>query len=335
MKKVLFATTALIATAGVASAQGVSLSGSAEMGITGGDVLNGAMTAVATNEVQFSQNVDVTFTLSGTTDNGLTFGASVDLDEAAGIAGPETNHGGATVFISGNFGTLTMGDTDGAVDWALSDANTAGSPGSINDAETGHAGYNGSFGDPMGSDGQILRYDYSFGNFGFAVSHQQSANPVTGVVPLNPNSGSTAVGVRYSMAAAGADVALGLGYSTTDFGTATDQEILGLSVAATFGGGFSATAGYVQWTDVAGAPGVDIDHSYIGLGYSFDAISLHANYGMMDSNVANADVSGFGFAAGYDLGGGASILLGYGSSNRDNPALLDNDVWSLGLSMSF
>ena len=36
MKNVLFATTALIATAGIASAE-VSLSGSAEMGIIGGD----------------------------------------------------------------------------------------------------------------------------------------------------------------------------------------------------------------------------------------------------------------------------------------------------------
>ena len=37
MKKVLFATTALVASAGIASAQGIALSGMAEMGVVGGD----------------------------------------------------------------------------------------------------------------------------------------------------------------------------------------------------------------------------------------------------------------------------------------------------------
>ena len=62
MKKVLFATTALIASAGIASAQGVALSGSAEMGIIGGD---------GDFETQFWNDVDVRFTMSGETDNGL------------------------------------------------------------------------------------------------------------------------------------------------------------------------------------------------------------------------------------------------------------------------
>ena len=39
MKKVLFATTALVASAGIASAQGVELSGHAEMGIIGGSAI--------------------------------------------------------------------------------------------------------------------------------------------------------------------------------------------------------------------------------------------------------------------------------------------------------
>ncbi|MCP3969641.1 MAG: porin, partial [Rhodobacteraceae bacterium] len=54
MKKVLLATTALVASAGIASAQGVALSGSAEMGIIGGTGM----------EVQFHSDIDVTFTLS-------------------------------------------------------------------------------------------------------------------------------------------------------------------------------------------------------------------------------------------------------------------------------
>ncbi|NJS38490.1 MAG: porin [Rhodobacteraceae bacterium] len=55
------------------------------------------------------------FTLSGETDGGLSFGASFRADNAAGA-----NAGTAgSVFISGGFGTLSMGDVDGAANAAL------------------------------------------------------------------------------------------------------------------------------------------------------------------------------------------------------------------------
>ncbi|MEO1580050.1 MAG: porin, partial [Pseudomonadota bacterium] len=72
MKKVLLASTALVVSAGIAAAD-VSLSGSAELGIFDDDT-----------ETQFHTDIDVTFTMSGETDGGLTFGASIDLDESDG-----------------------------------------------------------------------------------------------------------------------------------------------------------------------------------------------------------------------------------------------------------
>ena len=120
MKKVLLASTALVVTSGAAVAE-VGLSGYAEMGIVGG---GGAM------ETQFHHDIDVTFTLSGETDSGLSFGATIDLDEVGddtGCAGIGAQPSNTTcveehsVFISGSFGTLTMGDTDGAFDWALTE----------------------------------------------------------------------------------------------------------------------------------------------------------------------------------------------------------------------
>jgi outer membrane protein OmpU len=350
MKKVLFATTALVATAGVAAAE-VSISGYAEMGLVGGDMM----------ETQFHQDIDVTFSLSGTTDNGLTFGASVDLDEAAcdsiattttiadadaganatdlstelsaastsacteGAMGNVFDDGGVAIFISGNFGTLTMGDTDGALDWALTEAGNIGNPGSIADNETGHGGYLGSYGDGS-SDGQVLRYDYSFGDFAFAISMEQDTvgGAGNGVVDAGDTNGNMALGLRYSTSAGGVDLSLGLGYQSTDFGTANDQTIIGASVVASFAGGFSAGIQYSDWSDVAGVAGADNSHLGIGIGYSMDAISLHANYGEYDSGA-----SGFGLAAAYDLGGGAGLHLGYGST--DGGA----DTWSFGLAMSF
>ena len=90
MKKLLIATTALVATAGMAAAD-VTLSGYAEMGIKD----NGEDTV-------FHHDLDVKFSLTGETDGGLTFGATIDLDEVADGIGSE--NGPHSVFISGNFG---------------------------------------------------------------------------------------------------------------------------------------------------------------------------------------------------------------------------------------
>src|SRR6056297_3279247 len=121
----IFATTALVATAGVASAD-IALSGAAQMGIQGGSGFTGA--DANQNTTQFVQDIDITFTMSGTADNGLTFGAAIDLDENAG-----------------GVGTLTMGDTDGAFDWALQEVDYNGAA-SINDDHTVHAGFSGNAG---------------------------------------------------------------------------------------------------------------------------------------------------------------------------------------------
>ncbi|WP_298262238.1 porin, partial [uncultured Litoreibacter sp.] len=83
MKKILIASTALVSTAGIAAAD-VALSGRAEMGIF---QQNTAFSGGAVgSDMQFFTDIDVTFTMSGETDNGLTFGASVDLDEGGAIS---------------------------------------------------------------------------------------------------------------------------------------------------------------------------------------------------------------------------------------------------------
>ena len=73
--------------------------------------------ATDTSNTQFHTDVEVTFSMSGETDNGLSFGGSVQLDEA-GAADP-ADDGGSAFFVSGAFGTLTVGDTDGALDFAM------------------------------------------------------------------------------------------------------------------------------------------------------------------------------------------------------------------------
>jgi outer membrane protein OmpU len=353
MKKVLFATTALVATAGVASAD-VSLSGSAEMGINGG----------SSTTTEFFQDLDVTFTMSGTADNGLTFGAAVDLDESncdtsgggctPGAFAPNDD-GGTAIFISGDFGTLTMGDTDGALDWALTEVNI-GSPGSIDDSETGHAGYNGNSALDGHYDGQVLRYDYSFGDFGVALSVEADDDTTAmgsafnlGVTQAAGVTGDPVwgVGANYSGMFAGGSFGVGIGYQFTNDGdqsavTTTGVSVWGISGSVELDSGFAAAANYSA-IEIDGANNDGV-HMGIGASYTFDAISVHANYGEFDwdPGALSADSDGFGLAAAYDFGGGLSAHLAYGYSditavNATAPAatLGDSNTWSFGLSMSF
>lgn len=303
MKKVLFATTALVATAGVAAAE-VSLSGSAEIGIVDGS----GMPAM-----QFHHDLDVKFTLSGETDNGLTFGATIDLDEigddshddgggdgiSSGGTGAVEEH---SVFVSGNFGTVTMGDTDGAFDWALTEV---GIGSAIADDHTTHAGFNGNSGLDGATDGQILRYDNTFGDFGVAIS-----------VELDDTNAAAAgdtwgIGLKYSAALGGVDLGIGLGYQDNDVNNVT-----GISLDAQFAGGFRAILNYSDYDTTA-------DHTGIGVGYSSGPLTVSANYGEFDGGA-----DGFGVAVNYDLGGMA-VQFGYGDDSTGF------DQWSLGLAMSF
>jgi outer membrane protein OmpU len=345
MKKVLFATSALVASTGFAAAD-VSISGYAEMGIVGGS--DGAVT-------QFHQDIDVTFSMSGTTDNGLTFGAAVDLDEAAvdsctstsqiddgsGAAdsytvtatdsisvetttactedamGDAGEHGGVAVFISGAMGTLTLGDTDGGFDWGMSEVPTGS--GSIADNETGHSGFNGNSGLDGLNDGQILRYNHSVGALGFAVSIELDDATATDDTVVG-------LGLRYSMG----DLGIGFGYQTSD-----NYDIAGVSLSYSMGD----LALGLNYSSLSkdGDPD-DQNHMGIGMSYTMDAITIGMNYGSYENHGhdAGADRTGFGLSAGYDLGGGASILLGYETTtDHEDGAAYENSTWSLGLAMSF
>ncbi len=354
MKKVLFATTALVATAGVASAD-IALSGSAEMGVRGGSGVTS----------QFHQDIDVTFTLSGTADNGLTFGTAIDIDEsntagnASPFAGP--NDGGVAVFISGDFGTLTLGDTDGALDWAMQEVNYNGG-GSLGDDETAHSGFSGNAWLDGHYDGQILRYDYSFGDFSVALSVEQDDDVVGSGIAFNiPNAlGSNAavtgdpiwaIGAKYSGMFAGGSFGVGIGYQSTEDGLdnlagSQGVDVTGLSANIALDSGFSAAINY-SMVSISGVANSDGTHMGLGVAYTMDALTIGANIGHFDweAGAFDADSEGHGIAVSYDFGGGLSAHLGYGHSDTtalNNSAagqtaatLGTSNSWSFGLAMSF
>ena len=352
MKNLLLASTALIGFAGVAAAE-VVIEGSAEMGVTGGDL----------KETQFHNSYNINFKMSGETDTGLSFGATYRLD-ADGSSEENQNPAGdnGTVFPSGAFGKLTLGDTDGALDWAMTETAMGTA---ITDEGTTHVGYNGnSTGDGLNDD-QVLRYEYAFGDFGVALSVEQddgnfSANGVTtpdtiGGTILNPviipgtttpgeSSGEgdpiIALGGKYAAEMSGVALAFGLGYQTGedrfDAGAGLvgyeKFEAYGVSAKAAMDNGFSIVLNYSTF-DYDDSDAGDYDHMGVGLGYEMGALLLHANYGKYDIDGGD-DVDGYGLIANYDLGGGAILAAGY-ASDVDAGEDGDQNQFSLGMSLSF
>ena len=129
MKQILLASTALVAFAGAAAAE-VAISGSGRMGmvydksIFNDDIVivNGDAKRTSDAGFRFDSRVRVAFTLTQETDSGVTFGASVRADNAS-----DGNKGKAgSVFMSGAFGKLSMGDVDGAAESAVGNLSGVG-----------------------------------------------------------------------------------------------------------------------------------------------------------------------------------------------------------------
>lgn len=302
MKKILLATSMLVGTAGFASAE-VTLSGDARMGIV--DAGAGSAT--------FSSRARVTFTLAGETDGGLSFGASFRADNAntnkvtsaeptpacltaaAAITDPvdrqvatincyvANTQGGAvigdagSVFISGAFGKLTMGDVDGAAQQAT------GHVGGVGYTGLGDLNESTFIGAGSGATDPTALYEYSAGAF---TGYASIANPVTGADDI------IALGAKYTTDA----FTVGLGYE--DNGTTTHTVLKGSATLS----GISLQALYGK---ASGA--VDGTQYAISAGYTVDAIGVTAFY-TDDSKIGGAKAYGLG--ASYDLGGNASIVGG-------------------------
>jgi hypothetical protein len=123
MRKILLTTTALVAVGGVSAASALDISGSYtfDYNDTSDTNVSGATASQNTNVsgTQFGSDAAIDFSGSTTADNGLTFGGLIR------IATDQTNDNTATqtvavedqgIYVSGDFGYVMMGATDGVVD---------------------------------------------------------------------------------------------------------------------------------------------------------------------------------------------------------------------------
>lgn len=305
MKKVLLASTALVLSAGVAAAE-VTVGGDGRMGIVNN--------FDADNTLGFTSRIRIAFTASGETDGGLAFGGSIRADNASG-----GNAGTAgSVFISGDFGRLSMGDVAGAPEAAVGDVSGVGLTGLGDRNEMTYLSNSNA------TARSAMRYDYTFGDFGVHVS---ADNPVAypNTASIRTENETYGVAVTYS----GDLFSAGLGYetrdgerpSTGDFAVSGDHIIGGVSVE--FAG--ATIKGIYGMADLDGLD--EFDQYGISVDYGFDATTLTAFYTGGDEELKN---EAFGLGVSYDLGGGASVKAGYVQDET-----IDEDAFDFGVSMSF
>lgn len=293
MKKILLATTVLALTAGVASAE-VAVSGSARMG-----VINDGTDSF------FSSRVRIVFAGSGTTDGGLSFGAETRADQVSGNDAANgsggTTNGDSTVFVSGSFGTLTMGDVaGGAADKQVGHVSGVGytNLGDINEI------------DFLGGDATAARYDYTSGALSVSV----------GIGQISGSNDAASVAVKYAPGA----YSVALGYSTIDAATGDTQvDLLG---SATFGAA-TVKARVADRADADTATAVSLDYVFGATTLTgFAMQNVGDGFAIADFAANAVDVYGVGVA--YDLGGGAAIKAGAADNGTDT-------IYDAGITLSF
>jgi outer membrane protein OmpU len=326
MKKVLLASTALVLSAGVAAAD-MTLSGDGRMGVR---QLYGA------DNVGFTSRFRAIFTGSGETDGGLAFGGTIRADNAGGISFENLNGdneitpneifagGGAagvagSVFISGDFGTLTMGDVAGAAEAAVGDVAFTSLTGL---GDYNEAIYLSNF---SSAARPAARYDYSFGDFGVHVGANNPVNNLTGETQDTWSVAGTYAGDLFQ-AGLGFEQSGGEGSITGD----TDHWIGGVTVTV------SGIAFEVAYGSASGD--VEGEQWAVSGSYTWDATTVSAFWSDrsdMELNGAQTSQSyeAWGIGASYDLGGGAAVRGGY--ADRSNGPGDDGESFDFGVVMTF
>jgi outer membrane protein OmpU len=317
MKKILIATTALVATAGIASA---------EIKISGGGLAGLIYNSETDESVKLRTEALVTIDASGETDGGLQFGFNTNyiVGDNGSVANDDTS-----LYISGAFGKLSFGAVGEADEVAgLGDIGLDG----LGVDDVAEALVGDELGDTV-SDGEGGKVDL-FGSLGHNVNYTIATGPMTFSISGQLVSGSFdednnesyAAGVKYSFG----DAYVGLGYAnhTNEFGsvviTSAEADVVSLFAGGTFGA-FKVAALYSQADikitatedgDSLPSESASADPKAYGLKVDYkidDALTVSFGYGKVDADGYGADQESFGVGASYALGGGARLVGGIAS----------------------
>ncbi|HWL57904.1 MAG TPA: porin [Paracoccus sp. (in: a-proteobacteria)] len=343
MKKVLFATSALVLSAGFASAE-VAVSGDGRMGV----IYDG-------NDAQFSSRARVRFTLTGESDAGLSFGGAFRVDQENYSDYPDSLRSAArgtagAVWVSGTYGKLSMGDVVSASENAIGDLYEVGYTDGTFGNDIEEISYLTGDGENLDQGPSIL-YEYTFENFSVFASASDGVNTsgpaITGRGDAVFDEDGAFIGYETDVDTASTAWNIAAKYEADNFWVALgyakhdDADEVVLGAEGTFNN-FSVKGVYSKYGDRYSAFGDDgtateeYDQSYgIALAYQMDAILIEGFYrrdeynGLVDG-VSDSDYDSFGIGAEYDLGGGAVLAGGIIDSD-----FMDDTVADLGVKFKF
>ena len=313
MKSILLTSTALVAFAGAAFADGhsandgISFSGSAKLGYN--DELNVA--AGSDDNLGFYSELNLDVALSKALDNGITVKASADVDE---LDAGHADFSGITLSVASETATLTYGEVDNAAEDNFSEAGDMDQKAfTEQDSEI------------------VLRADLTFGDVSTSASYEVDGEDLVGLqlfasVAVGSVSVSAAYesddglgaselyGLRAATTFAGTEVAVGYISNTT-----TDESSTGISVAYPLGD-LTLVASYSS--ESVGDDNYNLSAAYSAGAAAFevstdenDNFEVEGSYDLGNGVVAYAGLINAGdeFYLGgtYDLGGGASVLASY------------------------
>ncbi|MGS4945414.1 porin [Meridianimarinicoccus sp. RP-17] len=356
MKKILLASTALVVSAGFAAAE-VVIGGDGYMGVAYGaydgdgifdttDTSADTRTFTRADGTTFTRNVssysfiydlDVDFSVSMQSDSGLTFGASGDFDDLGASQGARGWDN--SIFVSGDFGTITMGDTNGGAEQVIGDLAGVGLSGLGDLNETAFLVTAGA--QPAGP---VARYDYSVSGITLSLGLTDDAGYSIGAGYATD---LFSVGLAYEAVMEGATITL-LDPSSTFIRT-SDGASNALTTTAGEDtthliGAASVTFSGVTLKGIYGRADQDnvgsVDQYGVSAAAGFGAASVTAYWRQLETDPdvgASVTTSFYGLGAAYDLGGGLALEAGVAQYDIDEVSAASGNtvVADFGVSINF
>ena len=334
MRKVLLASSALVAAAGVSAASAdVTINVWQEFGFS-----SFSDNSSVDRDTMF-QDGEMTFSFSQTSDSGLTYSAHVEMEVNNAQSGTDENSmslstadmGSITLGgnddVSGSFATYLPGGRNMATgdDWTatarMGDGTAVGS--GLSASATGAA---------YGDSNKVAYRSPNFGGLTFGMSYSitdEAGHGQSGASTAAATTGDnadTSMGMRYSTELAGASVSVqahnvdngedGTDKSTTDaFGLSVSMNDLSLAVSRT-----SVKAGDTT-------TGTDVDNIGYGVGYAVnDALSVAVNLVQSEDDVSKDSMDTTSYSLSYTIAPGLNFAVAMNSYSYDDFADNNQDL---------
>lgn len=318
---------------------------------TGADVTEDVVTVLGgTNDFRAVSRVRFGVIMVGESDSGINFGATIRADNSAAGEGGTRGQRAGNVFVTGNWGTLTFGDTSGADQSRVANPTENVSLTGLGDFDELPFLSNGGGADNDAlqflahpDDRPTVRYDYDFGNLGLSLS-------------TNSNLDSVGAGASYTLVLDRGEVSAGLGYydfteftsNVRDYGLVLVPD--GHQWSASVTGTYDWLEAGVGYASIRAGDLGELDVLAVGAGAVLGEFRVYGYYtsvidGDKEFGEAFDGRDSYGVTLSYALGGGITLRTGvartYGADAVGTrggdfaPAVDSETIADFGLGMNF